>query len=286
MNAYSAVSSYTACDNSLQIENSSAFSSGDDILIIQMKGAIVSQDNNKNFGHVLDYKNAGNYEFNTIASKTSDKIILKNKLSNSYDIPNGSVQVVRVAKYTNATITGLLTCPAWDGKTGGVLILSATDTITFSGTINVSGKGFRGGTMCMNKTKDCGSNLDYSYPVSSGRGAEKGESICEEDTSRNGGMGSWANGGGGGNKQNSGGGGGSNFTQGGKGGNQTSMCTILHNGGEGGVEMQYKHNKIFFGGGGGCSDNDDNIGYSRRGWRGNCNYPCPNDNIQWRLYRM
>jgi hypothetical protein len=260
VNTYSEVSDYRACDNSLKVVNNSSFSAGDDVLIIQMKGAGVDISNNKYFGNVLNYNNAGNYEFNTVASKKDDRIILQNKLSNTYDIPNGVVQIIRVAKYANATVNGKLTCMSWDGTKGGVLVLSA-DNLSFNGYIDVSGKGFRGGTKCFNTNADCDPpNIDYFYAVSSGRGAEKGESICMADPQKDGGMGAWANGGGGGNKLNAGGGGGSNFSAGGKGGNATSYCTILHVGGEGGAEMQYKHNKIFLGGGGGCSDNNDNEG--------------------------
>jgi hypothetical protein len=260
VNAYTEVLSYSSCGNAFKVGNTDEFKNGDEVLIIQMKGATVDNTNSRDFGRILNYNNAGNYEFNTIASKKDDKIFLQNKLSNAYDIPNGIVQIIRVAKYTDATVTGKLTCLPWDGTKGGVLVISA-DNLSFKGYIDVSGKGFRGGTKCLDPNGQCDPpNVDYFCTVSSGRGAEKGEGICQVDPLKDGGMGSWANGGGGGNKLNSGGGGGGNFTAGGKGGSQTSYCTILHIGGEGGLEVQYKHNKLFLGGGGGCSDNNDNVG--------------------------
>jgi len=261
VNAYTDVLAYSSCDNSFEVSDAGAFKAGDNILIIQMKGATVDESDTKHFGSVLNYNNAGNYEFNRVVSTTGNKILLQNKLTGKYDIPDGAVQIVRVATYKSATIINTLTCAPWDGKKGGVLAISVSDILNLKGTIDVSGKGFRGGTLCSNQNGNCGTaNTDYFYTVSSGLGAEKGEGICQTDPSKNGGMGAWANGGGGGNKQNSGGGGGGNFTQGGKGGNQTNSCAVLDVGGEGGVEMQYRDHKIFMGGGGGCSDNNDNAG--------------------------
>ena len=59
-------------------------------------------------------------------------------------------QVIRVPQYQNFTLDPALatslTAPAWNGSTGGVLVLDVAGTLTLNGkTIDLKGKGFRGG---------------------------------------------------------------------------------------------------------------------------------------------
>ena len=69
---------------------------GDTVLLIQMKGAVIDTTNTPAFGTVIDYKNAGNYEYNYVKSKSGNIIELKNKLTRQYNIPLGKVQLIRV----------------------------------------------------------------------------------------------------------------------------------------------------------------------------------------------
>ncbi len=56
-------------------------------------------------------------------------------------------QVIRIPRYYDFTIkTGAsVTCPSWNGNTGGIVGVDVANTFTLNGTIDVSYKGFRGG---------------------------------------------------------------------------------------------------------------------------------------------
>jgi gliding motility-associated-like protein len=257
INAYTPVLGYNSCNNNLTVEDASSFNIGDTVLLIQMKGAVIDSTNTSNFGNVLDYKNAGNYEFNYVKSKTGNNIELKNKLTRQYDVPNGKVQLVRVPYFQNVTVNSNLTCLPWDGKMGGVLVFNVADSITLNANIDVSGKGFKRGNSpnTVNNNWACNSP-NYYYAIGSVEGAAKGEGITQISSSKAYGKGRLANGGGGGNQSNAGGGGGGNAGSGGFGGNQFAYCpTSFDNRGIGGVSPSViNQNKIFLGGGGGAGD--------------------------------
>ena len=232
-----------------------AISSGDKVLIIQMKGAVIDTSNTNNFGTVTNLNNCGNFEFATVSSISGNTILLQTAVLNNYFIA-GRVQLIRVPQYINVSVGSPLSCLPWNGSVGGVLAFEVSGILTLNSNIDVSGKGFRGGTLCQNPDGSCGAGYsDFFYPVNSGFGAEKGEGIAIVSASKNGGRGPLANGGGGGNKHNSGGAGGGNFTKGGLGGKQADFCPSVPIGGTGGVGLNYTGNSLFLGGGGGCSDN-------------------------------
>src|SRR4029078_5687211 len=87
INTYTPVIALNPCENKITVENASTFNTGDTVLIIQMKGAIIDTSNTANFGTVIDYKNAGNYEFNYVKSRSGNIIELKNVVTRQYDIP-------------------------------------------------------------------------------------------------------------------------------------------------------------------------------------------------------
>ncbi len=81
---------------------------------------------------------------------------LINRYSNSSNTENNSqgqrrFQVIRVPQYAGSnnpasSVSSTLTAPAWDGLKGGVFAMDVAGTLTFAGgTIDMSGKGFRGG---------------------------------------------------------------------------------------------------------------------------------------------
>ena len=262
INDYTEVLSYNICTNSVTVGNDSAFKPGDTVLMIQMKGALIDTSNTASFGTVLDYKNAGNYEFNYIKSRSGNELSFKNKLTKNYDIPSGVVQLIRVPYYDTAFFIGGLTCKPWDGVTGGVLAIIATHGLSVNDHINVGGRGFRAGEgyHSILPTPNCFEN-NYSEPQASQLAAFKGESIAILSQNSKKGKGSPASGGGGGLSHNSGGGGGANAGAGGYGGYQCDTCgsAPFDNRGIGGKPMSYSAaaNKIFMGGGGGAGHADD-----------------------------
>lgn len=198
---------------------------GDLLMLIQMQGAVIDTTDATSYGAISGYNNAGRYEFvtvggvsgNTINLDTSATSICAGGLRYSYT-SSAKVQVVRVPQYSTLTINaGASIVPAaWDGQKGGVVAIHAQSTVTLNGSIDASGRGFRGGTVHQ-------SAVTYgqtSYrSTSANLGGEKGEGIAGSQVaydSLNGryGRGAPANGGGGGDNHNTGGGGGANGSNG------------------------------------------------------------------------
>lgn len=213
-----------------------------------MQGASIDTTNTTNFGNITSYGNAGNYEFDTINSIADSVIYFKNNLSTIFDTA-GMVQLISVPVYSNATVINTLTCQAWDGTTGGILVFQSGCSLTLNANIDISMLGFRGGSY-VDGIFGC-ANYNYYLDFNTNNGGEKGESISKYITAKNGGMGKQANGGGGGNPGNSGGGGGSNYGSGGMGGNEFNGCNTTGVQGYPGVALSNAGNKIFMGGGGG-----------------------------------
>lgn len=266
INAYTPVLALNPCDNKITVEDATAYNTGDTVMMIQMKGAVVDSTNTVSFGTITDYKNAGNYEFNYVKSKSGNIIELKNKLTRQYDIPTGKVQLVRVPYYNSVTISDTLTCLPWDGRKGGIVVLNVKDTATLNNDINVNGKGFKGGAGYNANTGTLGCfNNGYTYPISFQLSGNKGESITTISDNLIRGKGKLAAAGGAGLGHNSGGGGGANGGVGGTGGYQLDNCgsAPFNNRGIGGDLLQYSTaiNKVFLGSGGGGGQ-ADNIGYT------------------------
>jgi gliding motility-associated-like protein len=218
---------------------------GDLILIIQMQGATVDintwptvgwNDGNytvqqsffdngnvfdeTEFGQVTNYNNAGNYEYAEVRGISGTGTILLNcPLTKAYTA-SGHVQVLRVPRLNDLTIlnNASVSCPLWNGQTGGIVALEVNGNLTLNGTgaIDANGRGFRGGQKLSISANSGGpgeGGFLGSYDPS--EGAEKGEGIAgyhvEYDAlySRYC-RGAIANGGGGSNYHNAGGGGGSN----------------------------------------------------------------------------
>lgn len=125
----------SAGTDSLQVVNSSGFSPGDEVIIIQM------------FNSSGD---AGQYEFNHLAEAGGGVLLLEEPLQNNYS-QGGSAgaQVIRVPNYTDVTVYngGILRAHSWDGNTGGIVAFRANGTVNVmgGGIIEVSGLGFAGG---------------------------------------------------------------------------------------------------------------------------------------------
>jgi len=250
INTYTPVTGIGA--SSVTVFSTVGFGVGGKVLIIEMQGATVNGTNTSSFGNITSYGNAGNYEFDTITAIAGNVISFKNNLTTTFDTA-GKVQLVTVPVYSNATVTGTLTCQPWNDSTGGILVFQVTCTLTMNANIDVSNLGFIGGNFESDGGNFSCTAADYytsSLPAW-GDGGQKGESISRYIFNEDGSMGNQANGGGGGNPGNSGGGGGGNFGAGGTGGYEYNGCGSNTIFGYPGQALSNAGNKIFMGGGGG-----------------------------------
>ncbi|HMC99696.1 MAG TPA: LamG-like jellyroll fold domain-containing protein, partial [Ferruginibacter sp.] len=87
INAYTPVLGFDKCKNKLTVQDASAFNTGDTVVIMQMKGAVVDSSNTAAFGTITNYNSAGNYEFNYVKSKSGNVIELLNTVTKAYNIP-------------------------------------------------------------------------------------------------------------------------------------------------------------------------------------------------------
>lgn len=198
----------------------SPLAAGDLIMIIQMQGASISTADDVTYGTITSYNNAGLYEFACVSAvPNATTIALANPVLNNYTA-TGKVQIVRIPRLTTLTVSGTITAPAWNGTTGGVVAIETASTIALnnSPSIDVSGRGFRGGALD-NSSQASGTAVTTFRSTVAADGGEKGESIAGYQTDYDGiggryGRGAPANGGGGGNSHNAGGGGGANGNNG------------------------------------------------------------------------
>jgi len=251
--------------NALTLASVAGLSVGDEVLIIQMQGATISETDDANFGTISNYNDAGNYEIGTICDITGNVVLFDDVLVNSYTA-NGNAQVVSIPHYTDALISGgALTCDPWDGTTGGVLILKVDGTLDFGNeNIITRGLGFRGFAALTSNGNCSGFSPDNTYfkPFTDPSvRSRKGEGIAEIITGKECGRGPQANGGGGGNNHNGGGGGGGNFGDGGAGGRRISSnvltCGSLVGLNSISLAPGYGSNKIFMGGAGGTGNGNN-----------------------------
>ncbi|MEL7188968.1 MAG: hypothetical protein AAGK17_05395 [Pseudomonadota bacterium] len=202
--------------------NLPSLEAGDLIMLYQAQGATINASDSAAYGSVTSIGSAGRYEFHTVKSVSGNTIILHDfggaclGLEYTYTV-SGKAQIIRVPQYRNLTVNGSIVPRVWDGTTGGVVVMDVSETLTVSGTIDASARGFRGGGID-NQTTPSGSSF-FGYRSNAPRdGAEKGEGIAGYRTELPGGnfygRGAPANGGGGGNGHNSGGGGGANGNNG------------------------------------------------------------------------
>ncbi len=251
VNSYTEVTSVST--NSVQVASTLGFLEGDKVLVIQMKGATITTGNISDFGIITSLNNAGNFEFRNIESIVGPIITFESDLCESYEI-SGHVQLVKVPVYSDVTISGALTAEAWNGSSGGVLAIEATNSITFNSDIINSGLGFTGGDVYTGSF-GCG---DSNWATTSS--GKKGEGIAEAPMGQEGNRAPLANGGGGSNTGNPGAGGGGNGGAGGRGGNEWyGSCPLNVSFGLGGYNIDYAGYRAFLGGGGGGGYRDNNL---------------------------
>lgn len=289
----------------------------DVLLIIQMQGAQINSTNGTAYGSNATtgrgYLNntqlmAGNMEYivaNNAVPITGGTLNLKSAITKSYNssafgtFGQYSYQVIRVPLYYQISLGTDLTVPKWNGSTGGVLVLAATDILNMNGhQINANGAGFRGGGGKRFGVGGSGAFTDYTALSTTNAGASKGEGIAGTPRyiNNNGTLldngstlegypngsfdrGSPGNAGGGAtdglptsNSNNAGGGGGSNAGVGGGGGNSWSSNRPC--GGIGAAAFaQAGPSRLVMGGGGGAGSTDGgtgtpNLGFASSGTAG------------------
>jgi uncharacterized repeat protein (TIGR01451 family) len=148
---------------------------GDIVLIMQMQGADLNTINSDAYGdgvaggeasgNLTTNFTAGRYEYATVAGTATSgsnlTITLNKELAYGYEnVDYTSIsgtqtgqrrfQVIRVPQYATLTFAAgsTVTGPAWDGSTGGVLVLDVAGKTIFNGSgssLSMTAKGFRGG---------------------------------------------------------------------------------------------------------------------------------------------
>jgi hypothetical protein len=285
---------------------------GDLLLVIQMQDATINTTNNVTYGNGSTgagftlLNQAGNFEFvKATGPVTAGTVpvsgagvglgLVFNYNSSVSGATNGqsTYQVVRVPQYATASLGAGLTASAWNGSSGGILVLDVAGALTLAGqTVNVNALGFRGGAGMQLSGAAGGSNADFrqaapAAAIGAGFDAPKGEGIAGTPSwvqsggtalntpthypsgvaGTDGSMarGAPGNGGGGGtdaapasNSQNAGGGGGGNGGSGGFGGD--SWNSNLSTGGEGGGLFPATVNRVAMGGGGGAGSRNNSPG--------------------------
>jgi gliding motility-associated-like protein len=262
INRYAAILSANNCDNSFLVDTAAGFAAGDTVLLIQSQGVVIDDLMTPGFGTFSSLGNGGNFELQLVSRVSGNNIALRNQLSRTYDFTTGNVQLVRIPRYGNYTVSQPHVAMPWNGRKGGVLAMNVTGTLTLNDELDVSGRGFRGGiadtiprnAMICNVMKP----IVVNDPDSAAR---KGEGIGALKPNASRGLGAWGTGGGGGGSFNAGGGGGSNVGSGGHGGSQSSLCLPrpISISGLGGwpLTVYRSQPRLFMGGGGGAGHSND-----------------------------
>ncbi len=252
INRHEAVAEIFPCDSTVRMRQATQFSVGDEVIMIQMKGARIIETDDSTYGTITDMNGAGCVEFLVVGAITNDRITFTSSWVHPYD-PTGSIQLVSVPSYGDASTSGPITAKSWNGTVGGVVVLRTYGELTLFHDIDVSGLGFRGGFPSF-PVDVCTPNEWGSYYIFGG-GGEKGDGIATIASSQAlASRGPYANGGGGGNGGNAGGAGGSNAGNGGHGGDANTFCPQFKDqGGYPGqaVDSLLLKQRVFLGGGGG-----------------------------------
>ena len=131
----------------LATSSAGCLAAGDEVLLINLQGTAASA------------VNVGNYETISLAAVNGTNVIFATAKTKHYgqgssddtnigvDAASQKVMLQRVPNYNNVTINSgvTLTASPWDGLKGGVLYFKALGTVSNSGSLNMSGKGYRGG---------------------------------------------------------------------------------------------------------------------------------------------
>ena len=275
VNEYIHVVSINGPDN-VTVTDASAFAAGDTVLLIQMKGAIINITESGSYGGYRESTGKpGAYEFMIVQSVNTGTglVVFTSNMLNTYDVA-GMVQLIKVPYYNSANVSSTISCSPWDStaKRGGVVSFIVGSTLTLNADIDVSGKGFTGGTpFTGNGICTVTDQLTYDkfgYPDSYMNSGYKGEGLSirgyvgpgdEPSVFPSFAKGKGANftSGGGANGRFAGGGGGAGYGAGGTGGVEINTCGAGNQFGNGigGRQVRFTdlEGGILIGSGGGSS---------------------------------
>jgi hypothetical protein len=174
--------------NGSQTGQSNSINPGDLLLIIQMQDASISTANTASYGGsgtgagYTSLGSSGLYEYAIAANAVGTlggTLQVTAPLLNTYNSAAAtgtrgqhSYQVIRVPQYSSLTLSGTITPPPWNGATGGVLAVDVAGNLNWGGaTVDVSGRGFRGGGAQCSNTNGTGqtmANTDYRSAIGTG----------------------------------------------------------------------------------------------------------------------
>jgi hypothetical protein len=177
INGYAKVTSIAAdvktlsVSNVTQVAGTGVFTIGQEVIIMQMKGADLTgfTANNASFGNINAIKNTGVYETaiisNTVVtSGVLSSVVLSSALAKSYDV-NNAVQIITfndLGVGSNYTSTFDITGKTWDGNTGGVVAVNVPNgTFTLQNNITANGLGFAGGASVNQSTGSDSTGCNY-----------------------------------------------------------------------------------------------------------------------------
>ena len=255
VNSYARVTAVQTvdCRSNITLDTTEGFGTGDRILVMQMKGPVISG--------AYATQTVGLTEYAVIDTIIGTVITTVHPLIHRYDV-SGAVQCVRVPVYDEAVATMNVMGKPWDGRTGGVIAFDVRTSLMLQADIVADGIGFRGGRT-WNGSVAC-STLVADGVVNSPAAAMKGETYVDPISTQLSGRAPLFTGGGGGCDHNAGGGGGGNGGVGGMGGAQYEGCgKYFENGGLGGLSVQPIINgypRLLLGGGGGAGHTNNNVG--------------------------
>ncbi len=243
-----------------------SFAAGQQVIVIQMQGASISQTANvSGFGTLNSLNSAGLYEIATVSAVNGGvtSMTLSAALTNSYNTA-GSIQVVTFPQLGSSafTTTAAINATAWNGTIGGIIAFKVNGNLNQFHTISANSAGFRAGNPAQNDGGSCEMN---TYITTSGNAkySDKGEGIYITTAGQKAGRAKAVNGGGGGIVHNGGGGGGGNYTAGGDGYygyTASGYCSAtLTAGGQGGLAVSSSGMRVFMGGGGGGSQGNNSL---------------------------
>lgn len=241
-------------NNVFNVFSSAGFSAGDKVMIIKMKGATINTSASPSYGDTVNTNQAGLYLFSRVVAVTPNTITVSPYCNDYFTTPE-YLQIVRIPVFGNANIIGDITCPGYDGATGGVIAFEA-DTLTMNASVDGNIKGYRGGDV-WGSTYACNANTWFSMQSAFGPEGKKGEGIADYIAGQECGRGKLANGGGGSFAGNTGAGGGANAGNGGHGGWESDSCFTQNKFSYGAQPVNHSPDKFFMGGGGGGPQGDN-----------------------------
>lgn len=84
---------------------------------------------------------AGNWQLNVITNIAGTTFTFKYPLQHDFDT---TAQIIKVLQHEDITVTGTLNAPAWNGTSGGIIVLMG-ESIDGGGTVNLNITGYRAG---------------------------------------------------------------------------------------------------------------------------------------------